>query len=894
MRIAHVTSLAAILLAGTSSVAAHAQATPAPVAVAPLPDSITSDLPRNAAPTHYAITVTPDLDGLTFAASSSVDFELFEASPTITLNANNLEISSARLVPADGGAPIELTATTDAQRQTATFTAEETLAPGRYRLETDYTGTINTQANGLFALDYPDARTGEDVRSLFTQFEAPDARRFAPTFDEPSYKATFDLAAIVPEELMAISNMPVASSTALGQGRKKVVFQTTPKMSSYLLFFALGDFERLSTMADEGTEVGIVAPAGKGEQGRYALDELAKLLPYYGEYFGVDFPLPKLDNVAGPGSSQFFGAMENWGSVFTFERILLDDPTITSAGTRQSIAEVQAHEVAHQWFGDLVTMAWWDDLWLNEGFASWMETKATDHLHPDWYPLLGRVGGREAAMGLDGFASTHPVVQKIRTVEETNQAFDAITYQKGEAVISMLEAYAGEDTWREGLRSYMRDHAYGNTQSDDLWGAIEAAGAPGLTEIAHDFTLQPGIPLVKLESATCSAGVTRITLSQGEFSRDRMDEVAADPQAWRVPLLLTHGSGEGTRQVLQGKATYSLKGCGPVIVNGGQLGYFRTLYTPEMLSSLTEGLPGFQPIDQLGLLADNMALAYSGYQPLGGAIDLLAAVPKDANPLVATAAAGSYSQLASLLDRASDAEGEQAQLLAMVQDQFGARLAALGYDPKDGEPVADANLRSALLGVMSAMGDPAVIAEARRRFAMLADDPHALDGPLKTTWLGIAGRNATRDDWNLIVQLADDAPSAVERSTYWSLAGAAEDDALAREALQLALTDRPGATDSAQIIASVSRRHPELAYDFVLDHLERVDALVDDSARSRFIAGLVGGSYDPAMLAKLEALRADLPADQQRPVDRAIASLKDRIDRDPRVQAELRAWLASH
>ena len=195
---------------------------------------------------------------------------------------------------------------------------------------------------------------------------------------------------------------------------------------------------------------------------------------------------------------------------------------------------------------------------------------------------------------------------------------------------------------------------------------------------------------------------------------------------------------------------------------------------------------------------------------------------------------------------------------------------------------------------MSAMGDPAVIAEARRRFAMLADDPHALDGPLKTTWLGIAGRNATRDDWNLIVQLADDAPSAVERSTYWSLAGAAEDDALAREALQLALTDRPGATDSAQIIASVSRRHPELAYDFVLDHLERVDALVDDSARSRFIAGLVGGSYDPAMLAKLEALRADLPADQQRPVDRAIASLKDRIDRDPRVQAELRAWLASH
>ena len=893
MRIANVTSLAALLLAGTATVAAHAQVAPAPAAVAPLPETITSDLPRNAAPTHYAITVTPDLEGLTFAASSAVDFELFEASRTVTLNANNLDITNAVLVPAGGGAPISLSIATDADQQTASFTADEPLAPGRYRLETDYTGVINTQANGLFALDYPDARTGEDVRGLFTQFEAPDARRFAPTFDEPSYKATFDLAAIVPEELMAISNMPVASSTAFGEGRKKVVFQTTPKMSSYLLFFGLGDFERLSTVADEGTEVGIVAPAGKGEQGRFALDELAKLLPYYGDYFGVDFPLPKLDNVAGPGSSQFFGAMENWGSVFTFERILLDDPTITSAATRQGIAQVQAHEVAHQWFGDLVTMAWWDDLWLNEGFASWMETKATDHLHPDWYPLLSRVGGREAAMGLDGFASTHPVVQKIRTVEETNQAFDAITYQKGEAVISMLEAYAGEDTWRDGLRLYMRDHAYGNTQSDDLWGAIEGAGAPGLTDIAHDFTLQPGIPLVKLDSATCSAGVTRISLSQSEFSRDRKDEVAANPQAWRVPLLLTHGSGEGEREILKGQATYSLQGCGPVIVNGGQLGYFRTLYTPEMLSELTAALPGFEPIDQLGLMADNMALAYAGYQPLGGAIDLIAAVPTDANPLVVTTAAGSYSQLASLLDRASDADAEQAQLLAIVQDQFGARLAALGFDPKDGEPVADANLRSALLGVMAAMGDPAVVAEARRRFAMLADDPHALDGPLKTTWLGIAGRNATREDWNLMVQLADDASSAVERSTYWSLAGAAEDDALAREALELALTDRPGATDSAQIIASVSRRHPELAYDFVLNHLEEVDALVDNSARSRFIAGLVGGSYDPAMVAKLEALREDLPEDQRRPVDRAIASLKDRIDRDPRLQGELRAWLAS-
>ncbi|RYD41225.1 MAG: hypothetical protein EOP63_16035, partial [Sphingomonadales bacterium] len=225
-------------------------------------------------------------------------------------------------------------------------------------------------------------------------------------------------------------------------------------------------------------EVGIVSPKGSGEQARFALDSLGPLLGYYSDYFGQPYPLPKLDNVAGPGQSQFFGAMENWGAIFTFERILLDDPKITSEAVRQQIYSTQAHEVAHQWFGDLVTMAWWDDLWLNEGFASWMETKASDHFHPDWQPLLDRVGGREGAMALDAFATTHPIVQTIRTVEDTNQAFDAITYQKGEAVITMLEAYAGEDVWRGGLRTYMAKHKYANTRTDDLWNAVEAFHEP--------------------------------------------------------------------------------------------------------------------------------------------------------------------------------------------------------------------------------------------------------------------------------------------------------------------------------------------------------------------------------------------------------------------------------
>ena len=225
-----------------------------------------------------------------------------------------------------------------------------------------------------------------------------------------------------------------------------------------------------------GREVGIVTSRGNGAKAQFALNAEAQILPYYNDYFGTPYPLPKLDNVGGPGQSQFFGAMENWGAIFTFDYAILDDPAITTEAGRQDIFVVEAHEMAHQWFGDLVTMAWWDDLWLNEGFASWMETKATQHFHPDWEPDIDRVGSREGAMGLDSLNSTHPVVQQVRTVEQANQAFDSIAYSKGESVISMLEDFAGPDVWRDGIRRYIAAHKYQNSRTTDLWSAVESPG----------------------------------------------------------------------------------------------------------------------------------------------------------------------------------------------------------------------------------------------------------------------------------------------------------------------------------------------------------------------------------------------------------------------------------
>src|SRR3954467_12266468 len=478
--------------------------------------TLPTQLPRTAVPHHYSISVTPHAERLTFEGSVGIDLDITKPTRQLVLNAADLKLASAALRPASGGAEIPPKISLDADAQTATLTFQRTLSPGAYHLAITYSGVIHTQANGLFALDYKNAQ-GRDARSLFTQFEAADARRFFPGWDEPDYKATFDLIARVPSKLMAVSNMPAASTKPIANGLKEVRFETTPTMSTYLLFFAQGDFDRISKPAG-GREVGIVMGRGNADKAHRALDDEAQILPYYNDYFGTPYPLPKLDNVAGPGQSQFFGAMENWGAIFTFEYAILNDPAITTEAGRQDIFVVEAHEMAHQWFGDLVTVAWWDDLWLNEGFASWMENKATQHFHPDWGAEVDRVGSREAAMALDSLNSTPPVVQQVRTVEQANQAFDSIAYSKGESVIAMLEDFAGPNVWRDGIRRYIAAHAYQNSRTTDLWSAVEAAGARGLTTIATDFTTQPGIPLITVGQSQCRNGSTLVTLTQGQFS----------------------------------------------------------------------------------------------------------------------------------------------------------------------------------------------------------------------------------------------------------------------------------------------------------------------------------------------------------------------------------------
>ena len=877
-------SLAVMALLGLSSGATTlAAAAPAPKAAL-----VTTQLPRTAVPTHYAVSLTPDAANSSFSASVTIALDVKQATDSLTLNAADLKFSAAA-VSAGPGKPAQAASniSIDEAKQTATFQFAQALKPGSYQLKLDYTGVIGTQASGLFSLDYQNG--SEKKRALYTQFENSDARRMIPSWDEPFYKATFALEATVPAGQMAVSNMPVASTTKLADGRELVRFATSPKMSTYLLFFGLGEFERASAVQD-GVELGVVTQKGSLAQAQFALDSSRAVLKEYNDYFGVKYPLPKLDNIAAPGRSQFFGAMENWGAIFTFEYAMLLDPRVATQSDKERSFLVAAHEMAHQWFGDLVTMAWWDDLWLNEGFASWMESRTTTRLHPEWHWELRSVGTREGAMERDALATTHPVVQRIATVEQASQAFDSITYNKGESVIRMLENYVGDEAWRAGVRSYIARHAYGNTVSDDLWVEVEKAARKPVKAIAHDFTLQPGVPLIRVSDAVCKNGKSTIRLTQAEFSKDQENK---KPLSWRVPVIAQTIGGASVRTVVSGgKASMTLPGCGAVLVNAGQSGYYRTQYAPKAFAALAGSFAGMQAIDQLGLLSDSWALGMAGLMPASAFMDLANSTPLDAAPQVWEKIA---ETLAGLHFSYEGKPEQRAALDSFARARLAPVLARVGWTAAKDEAAPVANLRETLISALGEVGDEAVIAEARRRYAASATDKDAMPAALRRAILSVIAINADATVWDQLRATAQAEKSTMIKAELYDLLGSTKDKALAQRALDLALTDEPGATAGASIISQVAGQHPDLAFDYVVAHQEQMDKRVDASSRSRFFPGLGGRSADPAMIDKLRAYaRQYLAAEAQGDTRTAIASIKYRIKMREKRLPQIDAWLAAH
>jgi aminopeptidase N len=848
----------------------------------------TTQLPRNVVPDHYDVSLVPDAKASTFAARVTITLEVVLETSSITLNALGLNFTSANLrASGDKAGQAASKMSVDDIHRTATFSFARPLTKGRYLLTLDYSGTIGSQPVGLFALDYEG--TEGRKRALYTQFENSDARRMIPSWDEPGYKTTFTLDVTVPKADMAVSNMPVAKSTDLGDGRKRVVFATSPRMSTYLLFFGLGDFERVSAKVGN-TDMGIVTQRGALPQAQFALESSKAVLAEFNDYFGVPYPLPKLDNIGMPGQSQAFTAMENWGAIATFEYALLLDPGVSTQNDKEEVFTNLVHETAHQWFGDLVTMRWWDDLWLNEGFASWMENRTIVHLHPEWNAALLAVSVREHAMQRDAIANTHPVVQHVATVEQADQAFDDITYAKGEAVIRMLEEYVGPDTWRAGVRDYIKAHAYGSTVSDDLWRSVDKVAGESVTVIAHDFTLQPGVPMIRVSDTACADGKATFTLTQEEFSQDQPDK---KPLSWHVPVIAQTLGGATVRALVSdGKATLTAPGCAPLLVNAGQSGYYRTLYSGKDIAAIVGVLDRLAPIDQLGLMADAWALGLAGQQPASIYLDLVAAIPLNADPQV-------WGKIANVFILINDYyKGDSARqktFAAFAISRLEPVLARIGWIAQAGEPETNANLRERLIGTLSALGDSAVIDEARLRYAAQAGDPNAAPAPLRQVILRVVAQHADAATWDKLHADAQAGKSQLIKNRFYDLLASANNEALAKRALELALTDEPGATNSPAMIKRVAAAHPDLAFDFAMAHLKQVNEKIDSSAYSRFYPRLAEGSVDPAMIGKLKAYAgANLAESSRRDADTVEAGIAYRIKiRNQRLPA-IDTWLAGH
>ncbi|PYJ16951.1 MAG: aminopeptidase, partial [Verrucomicrobia bacterium] len=432
-------------------------------------------LPKEVIPVEYSIRIVPDIDRFVFTGMETVKLSVRSPVRQLVLNALELEITEASI---DDMALPKSAIHINKEKELLTLALPSDLTLGDHTLALRFEGKINEAGQGLFYMHYQEQGSGATKLMLGTQFEATDARRFFPCWDEPAFRARFQLTTVVLENWLAVSNMPVESEKKV-DGGKEVRFAATPSMSSYLNVFVAGELDSIESRVGS-TQIRVITTKGKAELGRYALEATAQILQYYNDYFGVPYPLPKLDQIALPGG--FGGAMENWGGITYYESALLFDPKNSSAETKQNIYEVLAHEMAHQWFGDLVTMAWWDNLWLNEGFASWMGSKCTAHFNPQWEVWLRRESPRdptrrvgiakEAAMEGDARSTTHPIQQFIATEAEANSAFDDITYKKGQSFLRMLESFLGEDVFRDGIRRYITAHKYSNSTTADLWNAL--------------------------------------------------------------------------------------------------------------------------------------------------------------------------------------------------------------------------------------------------------------------------------------------------------------------------------------------------------------------------------------------------------------------------------------
>ena len=771
-------------------------------------------LPTSVTPAHYDIELDVDLAGHRFTGSVGVDVTVTETIDALVLNAAELEIDEAWLQVGDRrvAARVEL----DEETERATLALDEPVAAGAARVELRFRGELNDKLRGFYRTTYTDPE-GVTQTAASTQFEATHARRAFPCWDEPALKATFAVTLVVPAGQLAISNASEIDRRDGADGRTTFRFATTMVMSTYLVAFVVGPFEATPPIDVRGVPLRIVHPRGQGHLVDFALETGRFGLEYFADYYGIAYPGDKLDMVAVPDFA--FGAMENLGCITFREVLLLIDPATTTQPEMQRVADVVFHELAHMWFGDLVTMRWWNGLWLNEAFATFMEMKCTDAFRPPWARWVDFGLSRSGAFDTDSLAATRPIEFEVISPDDAEGMFDILTYDKGAAVLRMIEQYLGEEAFRAGVRKYLVEHSYGNTETTDLWDAIEAETGQPVRAVADSWIFQGGYPLVKLAQRSA----TTIELSQQRF---RYDGGSTDAR-WHVPLLVDTTAGDVTtrHRVLLGDEPVVLDAGGEIVSalgNAGGHGFYRMTYDDELRAALVaRAQDHLQPIERYALVDDAFAAMQAGQL---GALDFLGMVRglvDDDDLSVWQRMRAGLTALSRLLDG-----DDLARYQALVRDLAGPALDIAGWEPAAGESDRQRELRALLLGLVAVTGNDAKAQE--RAIAMhgrLVAQPGSVDPSLGAAAATVVATRGGSEDYELFLQLSESAPTPQGRRRYLYALADFRDPALVERTARRCLSAEVRTQDAPYLLGQLlgNRYAARATWAFVVENWDAIN-----------------------------------------------------------------------
>jgi tricorn protease interacting factor F2/3 len=701
-------------------------------------------------PLNYKLTFEPDLKKFTFDGLESISINCKKSVNIITMNCAELKIKSC--IVKSGQKIIESTPKINEKKEELQIKLGEKIR-GLCTVDLEFEGILNDRLLGFYRSKYQ--QNGKTKYLATTQFEAADARRAFPCWDEPEAKATFEISIITDNKFTAISNMPIKTKKKTGN-KTTYNFQKTPLVSTYLIYLGVGEFEYLTGKAGK-IQIRVVTTKGNTSKGKFSLELGKKLLTSYEKYFGIKFPLPKLDLIAVPDFAA--GAMENWGAITFRETILLYDPKTSSTRTKQFIAEVISHEIAHMWFGNLVTMKWWNDLWLNESFATFMATKFVDKFYPEWDLWNQFVeDAMNVAMGLDSLKTTHPIDVKVNSPAEIREIFDAISYDKGGCVLRMLENYVGEPNFQKGLKKYLSDFKYKNAKGQDLWDAIGKASGMPVTAMINTWLKQPGFPLVEINQDGNNLKIKQkryLLESDKKFSKG----------LWSIPLSL--GLEKETSKTLFSKKSMSVKlpkNTIGFVANYGRKGFYRVKYDEGILLDLKmlvdqKRIP---PIDRWAIQNDLFSLCVSGDEQVRNYLDFSDAYFDEDSYLASVNVA---HNLASLYFRAFDEKFIE-EIRSYAINYFRKILSNLGWEPQKSDKHTDALLRTFTIAVLGKMNDDSVTDEAIRKYQKFLKSPSSLSPDLIETICSIAAWNGNSKTFAELKKLYTNAKTMEEKLRF--------------------------------------------------------------------------------------------------------------------------------